>query len=327
MSFTFRPAVRENVPLLIGISGPSGSGKTYSAMRIATGLAAGKKFAVIDTESGRAKSYADSFAFDHGDLKAPFTPERYLEAINAADAAGYPVVVIDSMSHEWAGDGGILDMQEDEFKRMGYKDAAKMASWIKPKMAHKSMVTQLLQVRAHIIMCFRAEAKIEMTRGDNGKMEIHAKKTLTSIDGWIPICEKSLPFELTASFLVTPDRPGVMRAIKLQEQHKAFFPVDVPVTEEAGKGMGAWAVGGAVPVRAEANKPGAGSKAEKIVERLCALGTTREAVLLKIGKESADQIDSFELATLIGWGKEIKEGMWTVEQIFGSAIGDADIPL
>jgi hypothetical protein len=83
-----------------------------------------------------------------------------------------------------------------------------------------------------------------MVRGDNGKMEIREKKTLTSIDGWIPISEKNLPFELTTSFLLMPDRPGIPRAIKLQEQHKQFFPLDKPIAEESGRLMAEWARGG-----------------------------------------------------------------------------------
>ena len=96
MTFTFRPARRENVALLIGLAAGTGGGKTFTAMRLASGMARGKKFAVIDSEAGRATHYADQFDFDHGDLVAPFTPEAYLEAILAADAAGYPVIVVDS---------------------------------------------------------------------------------------------------------------------------------------------------------------------------------------------------------------------------------------
>src|SRR5208282_5188849 len=141
MTFSFKPAVRENVGLLIGMIGGTGSGKTYSAMRVASGIGpAGKPFAVIDTEAGRAKHYADTFRFDHGDLAPPFTPARYVEAIEAADAAGYPVIVVDSMSHEWAGDGGVLDMQIAEFERLGNREAVKLLSWSKPKQSHKHMV-------------------------------------------------------------------------------------------------------------------------------------------------------------------------------------------
>jgi hypothetical protein len=154
------------------------------------------------------------------------------------------------MSHEWAGEGGILDWQEDELQRMAgddYKkrESCKMAAWIKPKVAHKQMVQRLLQVRAHLILCFRAEPKIEMVRGAEGKMEIREKQSLTGLHGWIPICEKNLPYELTASFLLMADRPGVPQPIKLQQQHRALFPLDAPITEASGARLAAWAKGGA----------------------------------------------------------------------------------
>jgi hypothetical protein len=213
-------------------------------MLLAKGMSGGKRFCVIDTEAGRALHYADAFDFDHGDLHAPFTPEAYADAIIAADRAGYPVIVVDSASHEWAGDGGILDMQEAELKRMGGGENVKMASWIKPKGSHKRMMQKLLQVRAHIVLCFRAEAKIDIVKNAQGRTEVVPKKTLTSVDGWIPICEKSVPFELTCSFLLTPDAPGVGKPIKLQEQHRPFFPAGKPITEAAGVALAAWAAGG-----------------------------------------------------------------------------------
>lgn len=250
MSFQFKPAIREQVGLLIGLAGGTGSGKTYSAMRIAAGISGDKPFAVIDTEAGRAKHYADQFRFDHGDLAAPFTPQAYTEAILAADAAKYPCIVVDSMTHEWAGEGGVLEMQENELDRMAGQDwdkreRVKMASWIKPKMAHKKMVQRLLQVRAHVILCFRAEEKIEMVK-ENGKMKIVPKVSLTGINGWMPVCEKNLPFELTTSFLLTADDPGMPKKIKLQEQHRVMFPLDKPLTEHSGSLVAAWADGGAV---------------------------------------------------------------------------------
>ncbi len=246
MSFTFRPAQRENVGLLIGLSSGTGGGKTYSAMRLAKGICGDKPFAVIDTEARRAKHYADRFRFDHGDLTPPFTPDRYAEAIKAADDSGYEAIVVDSTSHEWSGDGGVLDMQEAEFQRMGSKESAKMASWIKPKMAHKHMVSKLLQVRAHLILCFRAEPKVDMIR-EGGRTVVVAKQGLTALDGWWPITEKMLPYELTAYFLLMADKPGVPLPIKLQEQHRAIFPPGQPITEECGVRLAAWAKGGTVP--------------------------------------------------------------------------------
>jgi hypothetical protein len=252
VTFQFRHAIREQVGLLIGLAGGTGGGKTFSAMRMAAGIAGDRPFAVIDTEAGRAKHYADQFNFDHGDLAPPFTPQAYADAILAADAAKYPCIVVDSMTHEWAGEGGVLEMQEAELDRMAGEDwkkreACKMAAWIKPKMQHKKMVQRLLQVRAHLILCFRAEEKVEMVRDDKtGKLAIVPKISRTGLDGWIPVCEKNLPYELTASFLLTADAPGMPKPVKLQKQHMPMFPLDQPINEESGKKIAIWASGGAV---------------------------------------------------------------------------------
>jgi len=248
VTHTFKPAVRENVPLLIGLAGGTGSGKTYTAMRLARGICGDKPFAVIDTENGRAKHYADEFRFDHCALLTPFRPDAYADAILAADAAGYAAIVVDSTSHVWAGDGGVLDWQEEELDRMAGSDwkkreGCKMAAWIKPKLSHKRMVSRLLQVRAHVILCFRAEPKVEMVKED-GKMKVVPKQSLTGLDGWIPVCEKNLPFELTASFLLLASEPGLPHPIKLQEQHRALFPTGKHIDEEAGRRIAAWAAGG-----------------------------------------------------------------------------------
>jgi len=248
MPFEFRPAIRENVGLLIGLSGGSGSGKTWSAMLLAKGISGAKRFCVLDTEAGRARHYADQFTFDHGDLGPPFTPARYSEAITAADKAGYAAIVVDSASHEYAGEGGVLEMQEAELERMAKGDdrrreTMKMSSWIRPKMEHKKFIQKLLQIRAHLILCFRAEPKVEAVKDEHGKLIWREKQSLVGLNGWIPVCEKNMPYELTISFLLMADRPGVPIPIKLQEQHKAIFPLDKPITEESGRLLAAWAHG------------------------------------------------------------------------------------
>lgn len=246
---TFRPAKREQVGLLVAVAGASGSGKTYSCLRLATGLAGDKRFAVIDTEARRALHYADQFTFDHTDFAPPFSPERYLEHIVAADEAGYPVIVADSWSHEWAGIGGCCEQQEAELDRMAgdnwqKREACRLASWIRPKVSHRRLISKLLQLRAHIVFALRAEPKVEMQRGPDGKMQVLPKKLLGWSSEWIPVTEKSFMFEMTASFVLSPDKPGLPIPIKLQEQHRAFFPLDQPISEESGRLLAAWAKGG-----------------------------------------------------------------------------------
>jgi len=229
---------------------------------MASGICEGEPFAVIDTERGRSKHYADQFKFDVAELEQPFSPARYLEAIEAADKAGYGCIVVDSMSHSWAGEGGCMDMQEAELDRLAGKDLekrerVKLLSWAKPKLEHKRMVYSLLKVRAHAILCFRAEPKVEIAKQD-GKTVIVPKKTLTSTDGWVPICEKSLPFELTASALLMPDHPGVPKWIKLQEQHRVMFPPGEVLDESSGRSIAQWAKGG--KEKPVAQKPAANGK-------------------------------------------------------------------
>src|SRR5258708_34193941 len=137
--FDDKPAVREQVPLLIGRMGPSGSGKTYSALRLATGIheVTGGEIYVIDTEARRALHYAEQFKFRHVQFDAPFGSLDYLAAIRHCVAKGAKVIVIDSMSHEHSGPGGYLLTQEAEVQRMAGDDYAKrervkMAGWIKP---------------------------------------------------------------------------------------------------------------------------------------------------------------------------------------------------
>lgn len=240
MTFTYRPAHRENVPLLIGLAGGTGSGKTMSALRLARGIAQGKPFAGLDTENGRMLHYADLFPeLQHARLDAPFRPERYAEAIEAADKQGFPVIVVDSASHEWAGDGGCLDWHDE---LMGGDQAKNFAAWQEPKRAHKKLLTRLLWVKAHVILCFRAEPKVEVIR-ENGRMKIVPKESPTMLDGWLPISEKMLPYELTASFLLMADAPGIPRPIKLQEQHRPFVPLNQTLSEEVGLTLAGWAAG------------------------------------------------------------------------------------
>jgi AAA domain len=281
MTFTFKRAVREQVGLLIGLAGSSGSGKTYSAMRLAKGIAGDKPFVVLDSEAGRAKHYASEFVFDHGDLKPPFRPDSYADAIMAADQAGYPVIIVDSASLVWSGDGGVLDWQEQELDRMAGDDwkkreACRMASWIRPKMSYKSMMQKLLQVRAHLILCFRAEEKIEMIRED-GKMKIVPKQSPVGLHGWMPICEKSTPYELTCSFLLTADAPGYPKAIKLPEMLKSCFPLDRPIDEESGRRVAAWAAGAT-------EKPDTAA----IAQAFKAIGWEADAVDKTVGKPIAE---------------------------------------
>jgi hypothetical protein len=257
-------AKREAISLIIGISGASGSGKTMSMMRIARGIAGTQPFVVIDTETRRSRIYADHFQpWNVLDLEPPFTPARYLDAIREAVGTAAPVVCVDSFSHEHEGEGGLLDMQEAEVDRMAganadYKrrEALAMAGWIKPKREHKRLVREFTRLGTHVIIGLRAEEKIEMRRNADGKLEVVPVVVATGAGGWVPICEKRLPYELTLSLLVTPSAPGIPKPIKLPEDLKPMVPLDRVLDEEVGARLAKWAAGDGTsepvdPARAE----------------------------------------------------------------------------
>jgi hypothetical protein len=263
MAGRFSPAQRAGVGLLIGIAGCSGSGKTLSALRVARGLAGGDdaRIAFIDTEAGRALHYAPSpgeapgaatFGFAHAPLSEPFTPEAYLELIEEADQSGFAVIVIDSFSHVWNGDGGLQDIQEVELDKLAGDEAWKrekmgISAWKGPKTRHKRMVSRLLQCHAHLVICMRAEDKmrVEQVEDDRGrtKTKITPADKLPPSERWSPICEKRFPYELITSLVLSPDQPGVPIPLKLQAQHRPFVPLDRPLDERVGEQLAAWARG------------------------------------------------------------------------------------
>lgn len=255
----FTDAVRDDTSLLIAIAGASGSGKTFSALTMATGLAQGEPIYAIDTEAKRMLHYADQFKFKHMDMKPPFTPEAYIAAIQKAEKAGAKVIIIDSTSDEYEGVGGLQEMHDDEVARLARKPYDKLEgweidkfnapAWKVPKTRHKTrLMSPLRQVRAYIIFCLRAEEKIKFVKVLDERT--NREKTAIESAGWVPICEKRFMYEMTMSFTVTPDNPGVPliengQAVhgKIQSQHLPFFPTGQRVTADCGRQLRAWARG------------------------------------------------------------------------------------
>lgn len=263
MTFMLRPAVREKIGLLFAVAGPSGSGKTFTAMKMARGIANGTgRIAVIDTEAGRALHYAPkageeadgalTFSFLHLDFQPPFTPERYVEAIRACEEAGATVIVIDSMSHEWAGEGGCADIQAAEAEKMATDrqtgkvlewkvEAMTAPAWKKPKMRHQRMMSRLIQTRSHLIFCLRAQEKIKIVKKADGK------GTEIVPVGFQPICEKGFMFEMSGSFMLHPEQPGApdySMPHKLNADLQAIFRDGERVGDDAGKLLRQWAEAG-----------------------------------------------------------------------------------
>lgn len=151
----FIKAERKKSKLRLALCGVSGSGKTTAALQIARGL--GGRTALIDTENRSASLYADQFDFDTLDLEAPYTPERYIEAIEAAELQGYDNIIIDSMSHEWMGTGGCLEIN-DEIARKLFKNNT-FTAWSKTTPRHTKFLEKIVTSKSHIIATVRMKAE------------------------------------------------------------------------------------------------------------------------------------------------------------------------
>lgn len=160
----FKKAERKQAKLRLALAGPSGSGKTYSALLLAMGL--GGRIAVIDTEHGSASLYADLVDFDAMELHAPYSPERYIEAIVAAEQAGYDTLIIDSYSHEWTGSGGCLE-QNETVAHQKFRGNT-WAAWNETTPRHRKLTDKILTSSMHIICTMRS--KTETVQGEGKKI-------------------------------------------------------------------------------------------------------------------------------------------------------------
>jgi hypothetical protein len=175
MSGLFRKASKEQARLRMALVGPSGGGKTFSALSIAQGL--GGRVALIDTEHGSASKYADLFDFDTLGL-AVFHPGNYIEAIKAAEKEGYRVLVIDSLSHAWAGQGGVLEQVDAAAKRSQSKNS--FTAWRDVTPLHNALVDAILQSNCHVIATMRAKTEYVLEPDERGKL-VPVKKGLAPI--------------------------------------------------------------------------------------------------------------------------------------------------
>lgn len=181
----FRKAQKSQSKARICISGPAGSGKTFSALLIASGL--GKSIAMIDTEHGSGDLYSDRLDYDILRLCPPFECKKYIEGIKEAEIRGYDVIIIDSLTHAWAGEGGLLDMK-DKIVQSGKGND--WTSWRYVTPLHNQLVEAILQSKCHIIATARSKMKYAPEE-ENGKI-----KRVRKI-GLDPVLREGMEYEFT----------------------------------------------------------------------------------------------------------------------------------
>lgn len=231
---SFQKAQRKQAKLRLALAGPSGSGKTYSALLVAQGLAPQGRIALIDTERGSGELYSHLADYDIATLTPPYTPDRYIALIREAEQAGYAVLIIDSLSHAWTGQGGVLDMHE---KAATAAKGNTWAAWREVTPAHNALVEAMIGANLHIIATLRTKTAYDVT-DDNGK-----KKPVKV--GLAPVQRDGMEYEFTLLLDLTIDSHLATAA---KDRTSLFDGQHFTPSPETGAKLREWLDSGVDPV-------------------------------------------------------------------------------
>lgn len=224
---SFSKATKQALSIKLAISGTAGSGKTFSALRLASGL--GGRIAVLDTEGQSASLYADYFDFDNYDRIHPegFPPEYFIQAIQAAEQAGYRTLIIDSLSHEWMGRGGCLELADKLANTNRYRGNT-FAAWAMITPRHQALIDTILNARINIVATLRSKTEyaVEQAKG----------KTTVNKLGLAPVQRDGLDYEFTVVFDLDRETHTAMAT---KDRTKLFTNPHI-ITEETGQRIDAW---------------------------------------------------------------------------------------
>jgi len=220
----FQKATRQQSKLRLCVSGPSGSGKTTGALVLAQAIKGDSRIAVIDTENGSASLYADRFDFDVLNMAPPFTPQSFVDAINGAERDDYSVIVIDSATHEWAGAGGCLAMNE-QTARAKFKGNT-WSAWSDTDKEHQKFIDAMVHSSKHIICTARSKTET----GQEGKKIVRLGTKLVQRDNFEYEFTVALDLVHDGHFInVIKDRTGIFSGIG-----------DSPISQETGEALLSW---------------------------------------------------------------------------------------
>lgn len=223
-----RKAQKQKSKLRIGLSSPSGGGKTYSALLIASGITVLDKVVMIDTENGSGDLYDHLGDYSVLTLQAPFSPERYIKAIEECEQAGFEVIIIDSITHEWEGSGGCLEINE-QIARAKFRGNT-WSAWSDTGARHQKFLNKIVQSSCHIITTVRNKTETAM----------EGKKVLKI--GTKEITREGFEYELTVNFNI--DRES-HQATASKDRTGLFDSIDYFIpTKETGKTLIKWASAG-----------------------------------------------------------------------------------
>jgi hypothetical protein len=291
MTIQIRKAKRSATKLRLLLTGPSNSGKTWGAILIAKGL--GGRCVIIDTEQGSSDIYDSLHDFDVIDLKPPFTPESYIDAIQTAEAAGYEVIVVDSISHEWSGKGGCLELV-DEVARAKFKGNTWSAySEITPR--HRAFIDAMLRSSAHIIATGRAKTETAQVEENGRKKVVKLGMKTETRDG--------VEYEFTIVLDLVHD--GHFATVS-KDRTNLFNTDPKPISVDTGKRLAAWLAAGheipaAPPVRSAAYARAKEAIAAGVTPKVAAKFRQRLEALAQEGELTAEE--TVELSSLLIQGE------------------------
>lgn len=299
----FTKAVRKKSKLRLALTGPSGSGKTYSALLIAKGL--GGKVAVIDTEHGSASLYADLLEFDSLELTPPYSPERYIAAIQAADKAGYDVLIVDSTTHEWSGSGGCLEINE-QVAQAKYRGNT-WSAWNETTPRHRKFIDAMLQCNMHVIATGRSKTETSQEDAGNGKKKVVKLGMKTEQrDGF--------EYEFTCVLDIVHDNHY---AVASKDRTGLFTSDALVINEYTGKALLDWLDSGVEQIAQEPqNEIDPNQEYRELCESL-----TEEIAEIKIGINKKDYARAYSAWSSLGeekkaklWKAPTKGGCFTTEE-------------
>lgn len=227
----FEKAKKEQLWAKILLNAPSGGGKTYSALKVAAGIAkkCGSRVAAIDTENGRIKYYADEFDFDDLQLTEPYAPEKYIEAVNTAVDAGYKVLIVDSVTHEW---NYCLDLVSNIPGTNSY------VKWKTVTPRHNAFVEKIIQSPIYIISTVRGKDEYVLDNSSGKNIPKKVGLGYSQRDG--------LEFEYTITLNL--DQTSHRFTATKDNTHLFEGRFDV-LTEKDGEAIYEWANSGEAPVK------------------------------------------------------------------------------
>lgn len=265
----FKKAVRSQSKARVCIAGPAGSGKTYSSLLMASGL--GNKIAMIDTEHGSGALYSDLVNYDILELQPPFEPEKYIKAIKEAENTGYDVIIIDSLSHAWAGEGGLLDMKEKVVQAGKGND---WTAWRHVTPIHNKLVEAILQSKRHVIAT--ARSKMKYAAEEEGGRIKKVKKI-----GLDPVLREGMEYEFTIVFDLSSEHVASCS----KDRTRLFDGKYITPTKETGRVLHNWLMAAAAsPTAKEEIKEESGEEGKEKIKEEAKEG---------IKDELNEQIDKF----------------------------------